>query len=234
MLVSATRTISALTLRAIFYATLFVVVVIVHLSLTGILRAQGWTPSFSLFASGAVVLGLVLVLVNLADWVREQRAARREILRMRQGLPGGPCCVVWKTGDAADPPEDTMPWRLAGPLRARYPKLARRLGVEGVAVVDFEVGAGGVVKNAHCVYAWPSDVFFEAAREALVRSTFEPKPDMHVRFGASYRMPFVFRISGASRLADRGVRARLLRPSLSGAQKAIEQIRGLTTTPGRR
>jgi len=225
MLVSATRTVSALTLRALFYAGLFVVVVIVHLSLTGILRAQGWAPNFSLFASGAVVLGLVLLIVNLADLLREKRAARLEILRMRQGLPGGPCCVVWKTGDAYEPHEDTMPWQLAGPLRARYPKLARRLGVEGVAVVDFEVGAGGVVKNAHCVYAWPSDVFFEAAREALLRSKFEPKPDMHVRFGASYRMPFVFRIAGASRLSDRGVRAKPLRPALNAAQDAVEKLR---------
>ncbi len=225
MLVSATRTISALTLRAIFYATLFVVVVVVHLSLTGILRAQGWAGGFSLFASGAVVLGLVLLLVNLADWVREKRASRLEILRMRQGLPGGACCVVWKSGDPGEQSEDAMPWQLTGPLRARYPKLARRLGVEGVAVVEFEVGAGGVVKNAHCVYAWPSDVFFEAAREALVRARFEPKPDTHVRFGASYRMPFVFRISGASRLADRGVRAKPLRPALNAARDAVEKLR---------
>jgi TonB family protein len=225
MLISATRTVSALTLRALFYATLFVVVVILHLSFVSILRAQGWTSQFSQFASGAVVLGLVLLLVNLADWVREKRAARREILRMRQGLPGGPCCVVWKTGDASAHHEDAMPWQLTGPLRARYPKLARRLGVEGVAVVEFEVGVGGVVKNAHCVYAWPSDVFFDAAREALVRSKFEPKPDTHVRFGVSFRMPFVFRISGASKRSDHGLRARPLRPALAAAQDAVEKLR---------
>ena len=225
MLVSATRTVSALTLRAIFYTALFVVVVVTHLSLTGILRAQGWNPGISLFTSGAVVLGLVLLLVNFGEWMREERAARLEILRMRQGLPGGPCCVVWKTGDASDQHEDAMPWRLVGQLRARYPKLARRLGVEGVAVVEFEVGAGGVVKNAHCVYAWPSDVFFEAAREALLRARFEPKPDLHVRFGASYRMPFVFRIAGASTLPDHGVHARPLRPALNAARRAVEKLR---------
>jgi TonB family protein len=226
MLISATRTVSALTLRALFYAALFVVVVIVHLSLTGILRANGLIGGVALFISGAVVLGLVLLAVNVGDWVREKRAARLEILRMRQGLPGGPCCVVWKTGDVpSEQHEDAMPWQLTGPLRARYPKLARRLGVEGVAVVEFEVGAGGVVKNAHCVYAWPSDVFFEAAREALVRVKFEPKPEMHVRFGASYRMPFVFRISGASKLADHGVRAKPLRPALTAAQAAVDKLR---------
>lgn len=225
MLISATRTVSALTLRAIFYVTLFAVVVIVHLSLTGIFRAQGWTSGVSLFASGVVVLGLVLLLLNLADWVRELRAARLEVLRMRQGLPDGSCCVVWKTGEPAEQSEDAMPWQLAGPLRARYPRLARRLGVEGVAVVEFEVGAGGVVKNAHCIYAWPSDVFFDAAREALMRAKFEPKPDTHVRFGASYRMPFVFRISGASTLSDRGVRAKPLRPALKAAQDAVDKLR---------
>jgi TonB family protein len=224
MLVSATRTISALTIRAIFYGALFVVVVIVHLSLTGALRAQGWSGGVALFASGAVVLGLVLLLINLADGVREQRAVRLEILRMRHRLPGGPCCVVWKTGEAQET-EDAMPWQLAAPLRARYPRLARRLGVEGVAVVEFEIGAGGVVKNAHCAYAWPSDLFFDAAREALVHAKFEPKPDMHVRFGASYRMPFVFRIAGASKLADHGVRARPLRPALNAAQDAVHRLR---------
>lgn len=225
MLVSTTRTVSALTLRAAFYAALFVIVVILHLSLSGVLRAQGWSGGASLFASGALVLGLVLLAVNLADWLREQSAARLEILRMRQGLPGGPCCVVWKTGDAAEQSEDAMPWQLAGPLRARYPKLARRLGVEGVALVEFEVGAGGVVKNAHCIYAWPSDVFFDAAREALLRAKFEPKPDQHVRFGSSYRMPFVFRIAGASQLSERGVRAKQLRPALNAAQDAVEKLR---------
>jgi TonB family protein len=225
MLVSATRTVSALTLRAIFYGALFVVVVAAHLALTGALRAQGWNGGAALFASGAVVLGFVLVLVNAAEWVREKRAARLEVLRFRQGLPAGPCCVVWKTSEAAEG-GDAMPWRLAAPLRARYPKLARRLGVEGVAVVEFEIGAGGVVKHAHCVYAWPSNVFFDAAREALVRARFEPKPDMHVRFGASYRMPFVFRIAGASGLAERGQRALPLHPTLHAAQRAMEKLRG--------
>lgn len=224
MLVSATRTASALTMRALFYAGLFVVVVATHLALTGALRAQGVAGGVALFVSGAVVLGLVLVLVNVADWLRERLAARRELQRMRQRLPSGPCCVVWKASEAEES-DQAMPWRLAGALRARYPRLARRLGVEGVAVVEFEVGAGGVVKNAHCVYAWPSDVFCEAAREAILRARFEPKPDVHVRFGASYRMPFVFRIAGAAKRADRGVRAKRLRPTLNAAQDAIERLK---------
>jgi TonB family protein len=228
MLVQATRTLSTLTMRALFYGALFIIVVVVHLGLTGALRAQGWGPSASLLASGAVVLGLVLLMVNFADWAREKRAAHREIQRMKQGLPGGPCCVVWKNAEPAQRDEDdpnAMPWEIAGPLRARYPKLARRLGVEGVAVAEFEVSANGVAKNIHCVYAWPSDVFYEAAREALTVAKFQPKPDTHVRFGSSYRIPFVFRIAGAAKVQESGRRARKLRPTLHAAQQAVEKLR---------
>lgn len=227
MLVQATRTVSTWTMRALFYGGLFVVVVASHVGLTAALRAQGWAGGTSLFVSGAVVLGLVVVLVNFADWLRKKRAEWREHARIKQGLPDGPCCVVWRPGvNATDDDEAAMPWEVAGPLRARYPRLARRLGVEGVAVVDFEVGAGGRVKNVHCVYAWPSDVFYEAAREAMLRTKFEPKGDRHVRFGASYKMPFVFRISGAAKVSQSGRRARKLRPTLQAAADAVDKLRG--------
>lgn len=228
MLVQATRTLSTLTLRGLFYAGLFTVVVVVHLALTSALRSQGWGPSASLLASGAVVLGLVLGLMSFAEWVREKRAADREIQRMKQRLPSGPCCVVWKSAEPAQTEEDdgsAMPWEIAGPLRARYPKLARRLGVEGVAVVEFEVSATGKAKTIHCVYAWPSDVFYEAAREALTVAKFKPKPDTHVRFGSTYRIPFVFRISGAAKVKESGRRARKLSPTLHAVEQAVEKIR---------
>lgn len=212
MLISATRTVSALTLKALFYGALFVVVVVVHVGLTAALRQQGWSGGASLLASGAVVLAVVLALVNAAEWLIEKRAARREIARMHQGLPGGPCCVIWRTNASAG--EAEMPWRIAGPLRARYPRLARQLGVEGVAVVEFEVSAQGLAKNMNCRHAWPSDVFYQAAREALSLARFEPKPGADVRYGASYQMAFVFRIAGASRLNEAGTRARPLRPIL--------------------
>ncbi len=118
-----------------------------------------------------------------------------------------------------------MPWTIIGPVRARYPKLARRLGVEGVVVAEFEVGANGAAKNINCVYAWPSDVFYAAAREALEHARFVPRDDIHMRFGASYRMPFVFRISGAAKLEDRGRRARQLRPAVAAAQQAVDKLR---------
>lgn len=220
MLVRATRTLSALTMRALFFGALFLVVVVVHVALTGALRQQGWNGGASLFASGAVVLGLVLLIVNIAEWVRERRAAAREMERMRQGLPSGPTCVIRPDAD-----DSGMPWRIVGPIRARYPKLARRLGVEGFAVVDFEVSAQGAAKNMACVDAWPSDVFYEAAREAMTHAKFEHRGDEHPRFGASYQMTFVFRIAGAANLKERGRRARKLRPKLKAAVEAVENAR---------
>jgi TonB family protein len=225
MLIRTTRTLSTLTLRALFYGALFVVVVVVHLALTGALRAQAWNPSLSLFVSGGAVLGLVLVMVNLAEWLRERIRAHREMQRMKQGLPSGPCCVVWRQGEPSAEAEDAMPWDIVGPLRARYPKLARSLGVEGVAIAEFEVSANGTAKNVHCVYAWPSDVFYEAAREALSVVRFQAKPDTHVRFGSTYRIPFVFRIAGATKLKDRGRRARGYSPTLHAAQQAVDKLR---------
>ena len=206
-----------------FYAALFLVVVVIHLGLTSALKKQGWNGGLSLFISGTVVLALVLGGLQLGEWIRTWRANQRERMRLRQKLPDGACCVLWKPQEHALGPE--MPWEVIGDMRARYPKLARRLGVEGYAIAEFEVGAGGVAKNIHVVDAWPSDVFFDAAREALLHTRFEPKGDFHVRFGASYRMPFVFRISGAAKLRDSGRRARTLRPVLDAAGKAVEKLR---------
>jgi TonB family protein len=225
MLVRVTRTASALTLRALFYVGLFAFVVVAHLGLTSVLREQGWSTGAAITGSGAVVLALVLITVNIADWVRERIAGRREMQRVKHRLPAGPCCVVWRE-NASSSAEEGMPWETVGPLRARYPRLARRLGVEGVAIVEFEVAGDGRAKNIHCVDAWPSDVFYEAAREALMHARFQPRRDEHMRFGASYRMPFVFRIAGATRLKERSRRARRLRPVLQAAQRAVEKIRG--------
>lgn len=228
MLVRATRTLGEWAGRAVFYLALFVAVVVLHLAITGALRQSGFDSNLALFISGAIVLGLVLAMMSLHGWVHEKRTAWREVRRMKQRLPSGPCCVVWRGADGPAKPgdeDDSMPWDVVGPLRARYPRLARRLGIEGVAIAAFEVNAEGKAKNIHCVDAWPSDVFYEAAREALTHARFEPKPDVHPRFGASYRMPFVFRIAGASRLKESGRRARRLRPGLQAAQQAVENIR---------
>ncbi|MEZ5957528.1 MAG: energy transducer TonB [Hyphomonadaceae bacterium] len=233
MLIRTTRTLSAWALRALFYAALFAVVVLSHLALTALLIAQGWSNGLALLIAGAVVLVLVILVFGFSEWVREQLRARLELQRVRQRLPVGPCCVIWRSPeeksvrqllDEEDGDHSDMPWDVVGPLRARYPKLARRLGIEGIAIAEFEVGADGRAKNINCVDAWPSDVFYDAAKEALLHAKFQPK-DVHVRFGASYKMPFVFRISGSSKARDGGRRARTLRPAVVAAQQAVENLR---------
>lgn len=236
MLIRTTRTLSTWTLRALFYAALFGIVVVAHLAVSGVLRAQGVGSNVSLFVAGGLVLVLVILVTNGAEWLRDRLRERREMRRVQQRLPSGPCCVIWRTRDektvreliAEEDDHSDMPWDVVGSLRARYPRLARSLGVEGVAIVEFEVGADGRAKNIHCVDAWPSDVFYDAAREALQHAKFQPKGDVHVRFGASYKMPFVFRIAGASTAQDSGRRARELRPTLAAAQQAVENLRQQT------
>jgi len=223
MLIRASRTASALISRLVFYALLFLLVVSVNVALTGALKRQGWNGGVSLLVSGAVVLGLVLCGLHVGEWLRRWRAAMRERARRKQKLTDGACCVLWQPERFDLGPE--MPWDIVGHIRARYPRLARRLGVEGYAIAEFEMSAGGIAKNIHVVDAWPSDVFFEAAREALLHARFEPKGDVHVRFGASYRMPFVFRINGAAKLRDRGARARTLRPALHAAGQVVQRLR---------
>lgn len=232
MLIRTTRTLSTWALRALFYAVLFGVVVISHLGISGALRAQGWDSSTSLLVAGGAVLALVILLTNVAEWIRDRLRERSEMQRVQQRLPSGPCCVIWRAPEEKsvrqlideEGEHSDMPWDVIGPLRARYPRLARRLGVEGIAIAEFEVGADGRAKNINCVDAWPSDVFYDAAREALEHARFQPK-DVHVRYGASYKMPFVFRISGASKARDSGRRAQTLRPTLVAAQQAVEKIR---------
>jgi TonB family protein len=234
MLIRTTRTLSTWAMRALFYAVLFGVVVVAHLAISGILRAQGIGSGAALLIAGVAVLVFVIVVTNVAEWLRDRFRERRELQRVQQRLPNGPCCVVWRSEekektvrqllDEDEADDSDMPWDIVGPLRARYPKLARRLGIEGVAIAEFEVGADGRAKNINCVDAWPSDVFYDAAREALLLAKFQKK-DVHVRFGASYKMPFVFRISGASKARDAGRRARTLRPTFVAAQQAVEKMR---------
>jgi TonB family protein len=215
--------VSALIPRLIFYAALFLALIVLHMAFLAALRARGWTPGWSQLASGAATLALVLIGYQIGEWLRLWRAALRERARLRQRLTDGACCVLWRPERFDLGPE--MPWEVVGHIRARYPGLARRLGVEGYAIAEFEMSAGGVAKNIHVVDAWPSDVFFDSAREALLHARFEPKGDVHVRFGASYRMPFVFRINGAAKLRDTGRRARALRPALRAAGQVVERLR---------
>lgn len=224
MLVRATRTLSAWVLRALFYVVLFFVVAIVQVALTSALRRAGWNGGLSLFVAGAVVLGLVLLILNVGDWVRRRRAEWRDIKRVQLKLPDGPCCVIWRTDNAEDAAAGAMPWVVVGPMRARFPPLLRRLGIEGYAIAEFEVNAEGRAKNIHCVDAWPCDLCFDAAYEALAFARFEPRGDEHVRFGASYRMPFVFRLNGITRMIEHGQRAGVLRPILHTGLRFVDTL----------
>lgn len=221
MLIWATRAFYGLTLRALFYGGLFLIVVLAHVGVTSGLRTLGWNGGLSLAVSGAVVLAIVLIGVQLGEFIGEKRAAARELQRVRENLPIGPCCVVWRAAEG----EADMPWDIVDALRAPYPKLARRLGVEGFAVVHFEISTEGRAKNIHCLDAWPSDVFFLAAKQALEEAQFVAKPEAQVRFGVGYNMPFVFRIAGAARLKDRGRKARPHRPALRAAVAAVDKLR---------
>jgi TonB family protein len=221
MLVRATSALSTWVLRALFYAALFIVVVIVHVALTTALRQHGWSPSLSLLLSGLAVLVLVVSLVQVAAWSRQWLREQRELTRKRLKLPVGPTCVIWRPASETLAP---IPWDVIGAMRARYPGLPRRLGIEGYAVAEFEVSAEGRAKNIHLVDAWPSDIFFTAAKEALLHARFQPSCDEHVRFGASYRMPFVFRLAGASRLIEKGARAKTLRPILHATERLVENV----------
>lgn len=208
MLISASRALSGLMLRALFYAALFTAVVLVHAAVTGALSRQGLPGALAQTGSGAVVLGLVLLALGAADRIGEKRREALEAARVKYRMPG-PCCVVWRDGEG----ENLSQWDLVGRLQARYPSILRRMGVEGVAVIDFEVSPEGRAKNLRCIHAWPTDTFYEAASDALLRARFEPKPDIHVRYGESYQLPFVFRLRGEAS----GWRGALRLPQLPGA-----------------
>lgn len=225
MFVWATRTASAFALRALFYVGLFLFVVALHVGVTTSLRAFGWNGGASLFVSGVIVLVVVLGANFIAGRLHARRAAAHEAERARLGLPDGPCCVVWR---AAAPGQEAaaMPWDLTAPLRAAYPPLAKRFGIEGVAIVDFEIGADGAPRHIACIDAWPSDIFYDAAAAALRQAHFVVRPGETARFGASYRMPFVFRIAGAAHLKEAGRRALPHRPFVLGAVKAAELAAG--------
>lgn len=219
MFIWATRTASVLTARALFYIGLFLFVVVLQVAITSALRSAGWSPALALLVSGAVVLAVVLGANYGAEVLRRRRAQAREALARALKLPDGPCCVVWATGEG----ESAMPWTLTEPLRVPYPALPKRMGVEGVAIVDFEIGVDGAPKHIGCIDAWPSDIFYEAAATALRNARFVVKPGATARFGTSFRMPFVFRIAGAAKLKDRGRRALPHRPVMFAAVRAAEK-----------
>jgi TonB family protein len=198
--VAATKAISSFARTALFLAGLLLFVIVMQIAVTAALRGLGVSGGLSLLISGGVILAVVFGATN---WMRASAKAQAEKLeteRVAARMPEAPCCVVWR----AQAGEADFPWELEGDVRAAYPRLARRLGVEGFAVVDFEVGADGAAKNLHCADYWPSRLFYESAAEALAAARFRLRPGAGARFGPSYRIPFVFRIRGAARVRDSG------------------------------
>lgn len=214
MQVSAARTVSAFTARALFLAGLFLFVIILQGALVASLRGLGVNGGPALLISGAVILPAVLIVASIARWISARTSAKLEAARADAALPHGACCVIWREpgGAAAE-----FPWELQGDVQAAYPKLARRLGIEGYAVVDFEVGADGAAKNLHLVDVWPAPMFYDAATEALRQARFALRPGSAPRFGPSYRIPFVFRIRGAAKVRDKGRSA--LSPAVHAAKR---------------
>lgn len=203
MQVSATRRALNLTVATLTLMAVFVVVIVLQGAVMGALRNGGMAGGPALLVSGAVAFAVVVGGFGLWNaWLALDRA-RAEDERDRLQLPEGPCCVVWRGGEEAE-----MPWALVTPIHAHFPAIARRFGVEGITVVDFDITPEGRVKNIHCIDVWPSPIFYAAAKDALKDARFAVRPGATPRFGPSYRMPFVFRIQGSARVTDRGRLAR--------------------------
>lgn len=203
MRVSATRRVTDFAGGMLFLAVVFVGVILLQGGVNGALRNAGVPGGMALLLSGAATFAGVVGGFALFRLLGAFNARRAEAERERLGLPSGPTCIVWRGEEGAP-----MPWALAHPIRVHFPKIARRFGIEGVAVVEFDIAPEGQVKNIHCIDAWPADIFYEAAHAALKDARFVARPGEQPRFGPSYRMPFVFRIQGAARVTDRGRRAR--------------------------
>lgn len=222
MRVSASRTISAYALAAAFLTGLFLMVVVAQIAVVSALRGAGLGGGAALSIAGVIVLGAVLALNGAVRALRGRSQMAKEAARMRHALPDGPCCVVWRGRGEAE-----FPFELEGDVNVVYPSAARRLGIEGVAVVDFEIGADGVPKNPHVVDFWPSRLFYDAAVEALSQARFRPRDPAKAWRGPSYRMPFVFRLRGAARVRDAGRRTPRRGSVLWALRKLLVSLRVL-------
>lgn len=187
MLISAARRAFDLTRTALVLGLVFVLVAALNGALSVALRSAGLGVGPALLISGALVFAAVV-----GGWAGYRTARAGERLRdmrnrERHGLPPGPFCLVWR-GEEGEPD-----WRARKPVRVRYPSVARRYGVEGLAIVEFEVGDDGRVGNIRTVECWPAPMFRDAVISALKQAEFAPGRQ-------SYRMPFIFRLRGGARI----------------------------------
>lgn len=223
MQVSATKAISNFTGRVLFLGGLFLFVILAQGAIVSALRGLNIAGGPALLISGAVILPAVLIAAAIARASARAAARRLDAQREAAGLPDAACCVVLRPQQAS---QAEFPWELQGDVRAAYPKLAKRLGIEGYALVDFEIGADGAAKNLHCIDVWPAPMFYDAAAEALRAARFGLRPGAAARFGPSYRIPFVFRIRGAARVRDKGRSA--ITPLAHGTKRTAASMgRGL-------
>lgn len=204
--VVAPRALSDFAVSTLFLATLFVVVLFLHFSINAMLRNAGLAPGLSVTLAGALAFIGVLSVWIIGQDSQARRRRQVEAERAALALPEGPCCVVFRGGEGAE-----MPWAMTTTVEVAFPRIARRLGIEGVALVEFEIGADGRAKNLHCADVWPHRLFYDAAADALLRARFTARDGAEPRFGPTYRMPFVFRIRGGAAVADYGRRAQIAR-----------------------
>ena len=200
MRVSATQRAFDLTVGGVFLALVFVVVIVLQGAVTGALRNVGLPGGTAQLASGFIVFGTVVGGFALATGYVALVRTGAENRRARMRLPEGPCCVLWD--DASDVQTGggggaAPSFSLLKPLDVRYPALARRFGIEGVVVAEFEIGPDGRAQEVRCLDAWPSTIFFTAAKSALDRARFAAAPDISTDSPVRLRMPFVFRIRSA-------------------------------------
>ena len=195
MLVWAARRLPDAAVRGLILSGLFILVVVLEIALSSAFHAVGLAPGPSLAAAGACVLTFVLAVHLRLARDRKLRRAAIEAARLRQGLPDGPCCVVWRGADR----DEATPWETERGIRAVYPPVARLLGVEGLAIAEFEIDADGSAANIACVDVWPSRIFFRRAAEALLEARFRPCADAEIDPGQRHRVSFVFRIAGMKR-----------------------------------
>ena len=200
MIIRATRNFSQATFRVAFYIGLFVLVVVAQVGVSSGLRVIGWSPGMALVVSGAVVLASVLLAMHAYEVAMRRRALALERDRIKYNYPEGGCCVLWSNDLVGSGPRLEEFWTPEKKLAAPFPKSAWTLGVEGYAILEFEMSAEGRAKNIHCVDAWPSEAFYEAARRAITETQFRIQDGAQVRFGVSYKMPFVFRIADDARM----------------------------------
>ena len=62
-------------------------------------------------------------------------------------------------------------------VQPNYPRRAQQQGIEGYAIVQFDVGADGSVRNAHIIESAPGSKFNAASIKAALCFRYKPRVD---------------------------------------------------------